>query len=92
MTDTVTKKGTTVVATLDPKTGHWRAKFAPQVAGGDYTLTASCTSCDDANSTTLHSITFGDVYVRFECRVTLHSALTPILMVALAGADLFWSE
>ena len=63
LTDTSTGQTTKVPATLDTATGQWRAKLTPHEAGGNFTITASCTSCGGLISSTIHSVTFGDVFV-----------------------------
>jgi hypothetical protein len=56
---------------VDPKTGAnlpvqnntWKAQLHPQAAGGDYTITATCTGCSaDASTATLEHVTFGDMW------------------------------
>jgi hypothetical protein len=63
LTDTSTGQTTKVPATLDTATGQWRAKLTPHEAGGNFTITAFCTLCGGLNSSTIHSVTFGDVFV-----------------------------
>ena len=42
---------------------RWRALLQPMPSGGNYTVTAACTQCTAAaNSSTLHDVTFGDVW------------------------------
>lgn len=43
--------------------GHWKACLAPQKAGGDYTVTATCTGCSDTKAAvSVEHVTFGDVW------------------------------
>jgi hypothetical protein len=43
----------------------WKAFLHPTSAGGNFTITASCSSCEaPMNSSTLADVTFGDVWVR----------------------------
>ena len=50
-----------VAATIDTSTGFWKALLRPAVAGGSYSVTATCTTgCN--GTVTLSSVTFGDVW------------------------------
>lgn len=45
---------------------HWKALLKPTAAGGNYSAMVACTSgcgSDGMNTTTLHDLTFGDVWV-----------------------------
>eukprot|EP01043_Picozoa_sp_COSAG02_P046236 COSAG02_NODE_4308_length_5527_cov_3.908438_5_plen_147_part_00 len=43
--------------------GHWKACLAPQKAGGDYTVTATCTGCSGTKAAaSIEHVTFGDVW------------------------------
>jgi hypothetical protein len=47
-----------------PSPQAWKALLPPQVAGGDYTITATCSNCVQgaAPSRVLHHVTFGSVF------------------------------
>ena len=55
---------------VDPSTGAqlpvvadtWKAILHPATAGGDYTITATCTGCANATTATLRNVTFGDMW------------------------------
>jgi hypothetical protein len=42
--------------------GEWKACLQPTVAGGDFTITATCTGCANATAAVLDHVTFGDVW------------------------------
>lgn len=42
--------------------GLWKALLKPEPAGGDYTITASCTGCVNTTTAVLEHVTFGDVW------------------------------
>ena len=40
----------------------WKACLKPQAAGGDFTLTATCTGCTNTTAAKLSHVTFGEVW------------------------------
>ena len=42
--------------------GGWKACLPPTAAGGDYTVTATCTGCTNTTAAVLEHVTFGDVW------------------------------
>eukprot|EP00729_Bicosta_minor_P006650 gene6650-26076_t len=58
--DESTKASSTPTVVTDPKTGYWKAYIPANEAGGNFTLTVGASGL---NSTTIHSVTFGDVFV-----------------------------
>ncbi len=42
--------------------GEWKACLLPTAAGGDFTITATCTGCANATAAVLEHVTFGDVW------------------------------
>eukprot|EP00729_Bicosta_minor_P002694 gene2694-25465_t len=47
---------------LDSATGNWKAFLTPTKAGGDFTITATCTGCVNTTDAVLEHVTFGDVW------------------------------
>ena len=43
-------------------TPAWKAFLRPTKAGGNYTITATCTGCHNASQTTITNVTFGDMW------------------------------
>ena len=54
---------TKVVASIKSDGQSWEALLPAQAAGGNYTITASCTGCTNSTPARLSDITFGDVWV-----------------------------
>ena len=52
-----------VISEPGPMQGHWKGYLKPTQAGGNLTITASCAGCGGLNPSTIHSVTFGDVFV-----------------------------
>ena len=46
----------------DDGSGSWKACLKPTAAGGDFTLTATCTGCTNKTPAVLEHVTFGDVW------------------------------
>lgn len=51
-----------VAARLTDDGTGWKACLAPQNAGGDFTITATCTGCINTTAAVLNNVTFGDVW------------------------------
>ena len=68
--------------------GSWKAMLHASPAGGDYTLTATCTSGCTGNLTahTIRNVTFGDVWFCAGCDVDLAACplLAPLTLAARA--------
>lgn len=54
--------GDTFAATTSSD-GAWGVRLPPTQAGGSFTFTASCPGCQNASTSTMTNVTFGDVWV-----------------------------